>query len=239
MSLVLSQSPVMPVVSVALPALGPGARAAAVPVVLGPGGTAVDVSADALPPPMQLGALGTVFVDNTQNAQTATITFPDTGAINDIPAGAATYILAVTGGKRFQLSSPVGALTQINLQLINTTVPPTGVQPVYGTVQISAGTLAVSNIGPINGAPASRSQAVPATTSTQLAAANSNRKFLMFQMPVNSDGWVTFNGTSAAPSTGDSLYLQAGEKFLSTGYVPTGAVEIYLTTAGQVPCLEG
>jgi hypothetical protein len=222
-----------------LPALGPGARACSIPIVLGPGSTSVDVSVDGLPPNLALGPIGTIYVDNTMSAQTALITFPDTLAVNEIPAGSAPYILAVTGGKRFNISSPVLVPTQINLQILNLYVSPTGVQPVTGAIVVTAGSIAVSNPGPISGPTVSRSQVMVAGASTTLCPVNPLRKFLLFQMPQNSDGWVTFNGGGAAPVGVDAFYLAAGEKYLSTGFVPSGAVNIVLTNTGMVPALEG
>lgn len=239
MALVLTPSPVSPLLSVALTAISSTARACAVPVILGPGSTSVDVTVDGLPPNLALGPIGTVYVDNTNNAQMVSVTFPDTGAVNEIPAGSAAYILAVTGGKRFNVMSPCLVNTLINLQVLNVQVAPTGVQPVTGAIVITAGSIAVSNQGPIAGVTVSRSANFPAAVSTQLCPANLSRKFLLFQLPLTSDGWVTFNGAVAAPNAADSFYLSTGEKYLSTGFVPAGAVNMYITNGGEVPALEG
>lgn len=239
MSSSISPSTVTPVSTVALPAIDRGARAAVVPITLGAARQTVTIALDSLPPGQQLGALGSIYIDNTANAQTTTVSFPDTQMVNEIPAASAVYILGITGGQRFTVYSPVTGNTTINVLVLNREVNPTGTQPIAGTIVISAGSVTVTNPGPVTGAPVSRSATFPAATNTVLASTNGARKFLLFQMPQTSDGWVNFNGGVAAPNASDSFYMQAGEKFLSTGYVPDGEVSLYVTTGGEVPALEG
>lgn len=235
----LSPENVAPTTTVALPAVAIDARAAAVPIMLGLARQRVVVSLDSLPPNLDLGSLGTIFVDNTLNSAAVTLTFPDTQMSNTIPANSAVYILAITGGKRFQIFSPVLVNTALVVLVLNKLVDPTGVQPIAGTIVISAGSITVANPGPVGGLPVTKSINAGVAANTPLAAANVARQFLLFQMPQTSDGWVNFNGGAAAPNAADSFYMQAGEKYLSTGYVPRGLVSVYITLGGEVPCIEG
>lgn len=238
MALAISPAQVSPILTVAMPAISSLARAAAVPMVLGPNRQSVIANLDNLPPNLSLNTLGSIYVDNTANTFAAAVSFADTGAVFTVPGGAALYVLAVTGGKRFTISSPVAVPTAINCQVFNVEVTPTGTQPVIGSVVVTAGAVTVANPGPISVVPASRSADIGAGASTPLVALNLARQFLLFQMPQGSDGWVNFDNGAAVPNGGDSFYMQAGEKFLSTGAVPTGAISVWLTNAGHVPCLE-
>ena len=239
MSASISPPIVTPVSTVALPAISEKARAAVCPVVLGAARNRVTIALDSLPPGQRLGSLGSIFVDNTANNLPAFITFPDTQMVNEIPADSAAYILGITGGQRFDVTSAVAINTPLTVLVLNVEVNPTGTQPIAGTIVISAGSVTVTNPGPVNGAPVTRSANFTAATNTVLVATNPARKFLLFQMPQTSDGWVNFIGGVAAPNAADSFYMQAGEKFLSTGYVPDGQVSLYVTTGGEVPCIEG
>lgn len=225
--------------TVALPAISDSARAAAVPITLAGNRQSVDISLEAIPTSQKFGRMGSVFIDNQLNGVAVTISFPDTGMVNLIPANSATYVLAITGALRFTVFSPVVSQTNLVVLVLNVEVNPTGVQPIAGTVVITAGTVAVSNQGPINGLPVTRSANFPAAASIVLVAGNVARKFLLFAMPQTSDGWVNFNGGAAAPNAADCFYMQPGEKFLSTGYVPQGQISLYVTAGGEVPAIEG
>lgn len=239
MPLMLSPPLVPANATVALQALGTGARAAIIPIVLGAARQSVEIALDTLPPNQQLGPLGSVFIDNTSNSQPVVVTFPDTGMSNDIPANSATYILAITGSQRFFVSSPVTILTALTVLVLNVEVQPTGVQPIAGTIIITAGSVTVTNPGPVNGAVASHSQAVPAATPTVMVAPNPARKYLFFGMPITSDGWATFNGVVPAPNGLDSFYFPPGATFFSIAFVPEGEISVYVTSGGMVPCIEG
>lgn len=145
-----------PTTTVAIKPLGADARAAAVQVVLDATRQGVTVSMAHLPPDQRFGPIGSIFVDNLSNTADVRIRFPDTGAINDIPANSGVWILGVTGGQEFQLASPVSVLTEINLTCLNKVVPPSGVQPVLvsaniGTVTVGAVTVAAGTLDLIGG----------------------------------------------------------------------------------------
>ena len=228
----LSGTIVTPQLTVPLPAIQPGARAASFLVTLGVGATATLLTWANLPPQQKFGNAATVWVDNTENSQTAVVTFIDTGMSTDIPAGEAVWLVAVTGLQQLMLSSAVTGVTPINVQVLNCLVGPTGVTPVSGPVT-------VTNQGPINGAPASRSANWGAAAPHQIIAANPNRRFVLLQFPTTSDGYLNMIGGTAGPTDPDSLYMAPGEKYLSTGYVPTAAYSVWLTNGGTVPVYEG
>jgi hypothetical protein len=243
MSLVLSPPLLQPNLTIQLPVLGPTARAASVTAVLGPTLSSIDISVDNLPPNMSLGNIGVIYADASNSTQPLYVLFPDTGAEYEVQAGAALWLLAITGLKRFTISAPgLAALTPFPLQILNCFVQPTGQQPVIGNVSVNTGaSIAISNPGPINGLPVSRSVAAPLNANQAVAPLNAARKFLLLQMPQASGGWVTFNGAAAAPNAADNFFMQAGEKVLMNGaYVPQGGINVYLTVAaGEVAALEG
>lgn len=229
MALVASPSVVTPSVTVAMPAICAGARAAAIPLVLSPNVPSILLNLQGLPPNQVLGPLGTVQVDNTANPFDLQVSFPDTGATNDIPALSSAYILALTGQQNFSVSSPVTDLVPITVVVLNVVVNPTG---------SVAGAFAISNAGPVAVTPLSRSKTVGAAVSTALFAANPARKAMMFAMPLTSDGWVNFLGGAAGPGLADSFYMTPGQSFTSPDWVPQTPVNVYVTSGGMVPAME-
>jgi hypothetical protein len=229
--------------SYAVPALGPLARGVSVPLSMGSGLQAVVVDLTNLPPGQQLGALGSIYVDNTQNATAAVVTFPDTQARIDVPAESAIWLLALTGGKRFTLSSAISVTgpVPVYVQVLNQVVPPTGVQPIGGDIIINSGTVQVANPGPAPLALADNSAMVTPGTAYPLLGANTGRRGLIFQCPTSTDGWVSFTGV-AAPNTAGSFYVQPGEKFSAPAFCPDQGISIFLNTgsvAVMVPCVQG
>jgi hypothetical protein len=127
-----------------LRAIGDEARAASFLLKFGVGFTSTICLLDSLPPGQRLGPLGSIFIDNTANAVPVTITFPDTSAQDEVPAGATSWLLAITGGVRFKIDSAVTLDTTILVQVLNVVVPPTGVQAVSGDVTISTGVMSLA-----------------------------------------------------------------------------------------------
>lgn len=240
MTLALSANPVQVQQTFPLQGIGPKARAASVQVVLGPTWPSVDVTCDSLPPGQDLGFMVSIYADATQSAVPLMVSFGDTGTVYTIDAGSALWLLAVTGGKRFTVSAPgLAQSTPFQLQILNTLVPPTGLQPIVGSVTVTGGGIAVSNPGPLAGPASDRSAIIPAAANTVLVAANANRKFLMFAMPSTSDGWVNITGGVAAPNLAGSFYLGNAQPWNSGAFVPAGQISVYVTTGGMVPVAEG
>lgn len=223
---------VVPSNTVSLPALGPGARGAAFTLNLSANRTSLDIAVDNLPPQQQLGAIGTVYVDNTGNAANLVITFPDTSAEYTVPADSGAYVFAMTGSQRFTIKSVVSAPTTVGVQVINRVVAPSGVQPIGGTVT-------VANPGPVNGGGIDRSANLVAQSATQIMPSNPNRKFMLAQMPETSDGYWSVTG-GALPGQPGSFYAGPGEKFPpGADWVPTGPLVVWTTNGGLVVALEG
>lgn len=119
---------------------GPRARSASIPLVFGlknAAGVTVDLSM--LPPGQALGQIATLYIDNSDCPFPALIYFPDTEATIDVPAYAAGYWPAITGGQKFAASVPMlpyvtveqpAFTASINIQALNFPVPPAySVQP--------------------------------------------------------------------------------------------------------------
>jgi hypothetical protein len=124
--------------TVALQAIGPNARAATFNLCFDATHTDTVCALDVLPPSQQLGALGSIFLDNTANAWPLTISFPDTGAADTLPGGASGWFLAITGGSRFGLHTAALADAPVLVQVLNVVVPPTGVQAISGAITLTA-----------------------------------------------------------------------------------------------------
>jgi hypothetical protein len=189
----------------ALQAIDGTARAATFRLSMGASPhNAVTCALDQLPPSQQFGFLGSVFVDASGSAAAVTIAFPDTGASETVPGGAAVWVLAVTGGKRFEISAPFAADTAIIVQAINRVVPPSGVQPIIGSVSVAAGGMLLQP-GPVT----LTQSVVPVTaTDTTLIAANTARKYLA--LANIGTGLVTLNfGAAATAGSGFPLAAAA------------------------------
>jgi len=181
-----------PDTTAALQAIDQGARAATFRLAMGATVQSVTCQLDQLPPSQQFGFLGSVFLDASGSAVPVTISFPDTGASETVPGGAAVWVLAVTGGQRFSINAAFATDTAIIVQAINRVVPPSGVQPIIGSVSVAAGGMLLQS-GPVTLA----QSVVPVTaTDTTLIGANPARKYLA--LANIGTGLVTLNFGAAA-----------------------------------------
>jgi hypothetical protein len=241
MALQPSPSIISPTTTLALKAAGPKARGASFDVVFDPTAQNVQVNLNSLPPDQAFDFIGSVYIDSSFNFTPLYIQFPDSGAVFNVAPASGQWVVAVTAGKIFNLNCPVSGAAQLShVDVVNFIVSPTGNQEVTATV-VGTVTVAgeVSTIpGPV--APADKSvAAVPATTSTLLLAANLTREYVLFQMPVTTDGWISWTGAASVGGSG-CFYLQAGEKYQSTGPIVTNALRIYLNVGPSlVAVIEG
>ncbi len=227
--------------TVALQAIGPNARAATFALQFGPGFTDTVCALDNLPPSQALGPLGSIFIDNTNNAAALRITFPDTSAQDTVPAGATSWMLAITGGARFALHTDALVAAPVLIQVLNVVVPPTGVQPVSGGVVVTPGTGGLT-------VPVTITQSRHTVTDVDsiIVAANVARKYLLIVNADTADVSLGFGAAvlagqgypaPAAPSAG----AQGGGIVFESLVVPTAAVHAIcaagLTTT--VVVLEG
>ena len=223
--------------TVALRAISKDARAATFRVIFATGFQQTTCSIDHLPPGERFGPIGSIFLDNTANIQPLTITFLDTGAADIVPPGASSWMLAITGGTRFQLSSPCAAPTPITVQALNVVVPPTGVQAVSGVtltvatvvdignpVQLAAGTADAGTVHVGAGA---------ADIGTVHLAGGAADIGTVHRPP------VTFSGALGIPATcgiGSTLIVAAGlaTRNLTIQTGPTAAGNLWLNPTGGI-----
>lgn len=224
-----------------MPAFGKQARGAYFLLNLTAARTIVSCDLSMLPPPHTFDAIGSVFIDNRQGTGEIFVYFPDTQAISEIAAGTQSWIIGVTGSKRFGISAPFlvgsGLEIQVAIQVVNFLVPPNSANLV--TV---SGAVTVVNPGP---APIAATDftgaAIPATTNTVLLAANPLRQFMRFGAPPVSDMWVNFTGGAASVGGPGCFLMFAGEKYSTAGNAETtGQVSVFLVSApGVVPVIQG
>jgi hypothetical protein len=203
--------------TVALGAIGPRARAATFNLFFGAAFQSTVCAVDRLPPAQALGPLGSIFIDNTRNLQPLTIQFPDTGAADVIPAGATSWMLAITGGGRFNINSPVAIDTAIAIQVLNVIVPPTGVQAITGAVAVSTSVLIASKSETIT-------QSVVGLTAAdvQIIGSNSARKSLLLVNIGTAVATLAFGAGPAVagaglPLSAASVAGDAGGSFMRSG----------------------
>jgi hypothetical protein len=234
MALEPSGAIVQPTGIVSVLAQAPDAKAAFAVLVMGPGRSQTILDLSHLGD-QRFGPLGTVIVNNTENTDIVTVIFPDTGDSTDVPAGEKVYILVVTGSKQIAFMSTPSALKSIPVQVLNFIAAPTGVQPVSGSIVV-AGDVVLLNPPPYTIFPSDHtSAALSQGVSTQIIGANSGRKYLRYQMPTGSDGWVNDMGLTAGPAgLNGSIYFVPGGSYESQGTCTGSAVNVYLVTAGGV-----
>jgi hypothetical protein len=219
------QGLIQPSTSVALKAFDAGARACAFPFQLGAGGAPLYpfsalVSLNNLPPGMELGQIGSLYVDNSASAFPIQILFPDSGAIFTVAAGAQEYIVAITGLQQFVVTltqaavlDNAGIAATGTIQVVNRVIPPT----------ISAGQLVGTN--PTGG------HMVWANAGVQnLCNAYAGRRIFITQFPSVSGGTISFDTVGSTQL--DQFSCVAGEKvFIAGDSTPQGAPTVNLTSA--------
>lgn len=103
--------------------------------VLTPSNGAQVVNLQALPGGNQLGAIVTLFIDNSGGAVPVTVTFPDTGQVIEAPAYSQGYYPALTAGLVFTVAAPlIGVLNGdvgYKIQVANFAIPPSSYGPFY------------------------------------------------------------------------------------------------------------
>lgn len=259
----LSAPNTQPATVVALSGFGPNAHGAAFPLLLGAARQSVVCNLDNLPPGQTFGSLTTIFVDNTSNEAAATVSFADTAISADVPAQSAVYVLAITGARQFQISSPVTVNTAISVAAMDVAIHPTGVQPISGAVNINAGTVEVGNValnagtadvGTIHvagtadvqfggsvGTDHSANAGAAGGTQLTTVAVNPTRNGIGVQnqsaaqiMLVRDDG--AGNNTTLLYLTGASAAGQQGADWYSQTF--KGRLRIYGAAGSQVACYE-
>jgi hypothetical protein len=241
MALTPSPGIIVPTTTLALKAAGTRARAASFDVIFDPNSQDVQINLNNLPPDQAFDHIGAVYIDSTFNDTPLFVQFPDSGAVFNVPANSGQWILAVTAGRVFNIHCPVAGAAQLShVDVVNFIVQPTGVQSVTIAGSVTAIISGVVSTAPAPVSPVDKSvAAIPATTATVLLPANLARKYVLFQMPTTSDGWISWTG-APAPNAAGSFYLQYAEKYQSTGPIVTNGLQVYLNIGpALMPVIEG
>lgn len=242
MALIPSPRIIVPTTTLALKAAGPRARAASFDAIFSPDVQDIQVNLNSLPPDQAFDFIGAVYIDSTFNATDLDVQFPDSGAVFNVPANSGQWILAVTAGKQFNIHCPVSGDPQLShVDVVNFIVQPTGVQSVTGTFTGDVTVTGDVSVPPFGIFPLdSTVPAVPATTPTVLLGANPARRYMLLQMPVMTDGFISFTGDPTPGAGLASFYMQAGEKYQSTDPIILSELQIYLSTGPfDVSVIEG
>lgn len=91
---------------------------------------------------------------------------------------------------------------------------------------------------PSGGVLVSRTASISANTSTQIFAANAQRRYLALQVPLSNGIWLNPVGGTAAPNGPDCIFFSAGTFYESANFVNRGAITVYSAVAMTISAWE-
>lgn len=202
-------------------------KAASATGVLTPSNGAQVVNLQALPGGNQLGAIVTLFIDNSGGAVPVIVTFPDTGQVIEAPAYSQGYYPALTAGLVFTVAAPlIGVLNGdvgYNIQVANFAIPPSSYGPFYpdenaGVLQsagISGGWITYSGTVPEIGG----KQAI--FDSLEVDSTNFGAQFALASVSIDGSPWQI----NQLPLQKSEFYIpptSSGTSYTATATLPGG-----------------